>query len=222
MGLILETLLRGPIAGNHIYRVYEAADAFYFVAVGPHAPDAETQAGAWRAALEEVADFSVSLVILAQAAGLFAFCQQIAQCGLRERFSSSISREEVADSSLSGEVADDQRAQRKRQIYRRALAYMRDHVHQDLSREDVAGAVYVSQGYLSHLFSEMAGMSFVECLTQIRMERAVALLATNMRINDIAERVGYRNRKSFLVNFRSYTGLTPSEYRQKYWMGGEG
>lgn len=221
MGLILETLLRGPFAGNHIYRVYEAADAFYFVAVGPHAPDAETQAGAWRAALEEVADFSVSLVILAQAAGLFAFCQQIAQCGLRERFSSSISREEVADSSLSGEVADDQRAQRKRQIYRRALAYMRDHVHQDLSREDVAGAVYVSQGYLSHLFSEMAGMSFVECLTQIRMERAVALLATNMRINDIAERVGYRNRKSFLVNFRSYTGLTPSEYRQKYCMGGE-
>ena len=71
MGLILETLLRGPFAGNHIYRVYEAADAFYFVAVGPHAPDAETQAGAWRAALEEVADFSVSLVILAQAAGLF-------------------------------------------------------------------------------------------------------------------------------------------------------
>ena len=50
---------------------------------------------------------------------------------------------------------------------------------------------------------------------------AVALLATNMRINDIAERVGYRNRKSFLVNFRSYTGLTPSEYRQKYCMGGE-
>ena len=42
-----------------------------------------------------------------------------------------------------------------------------------------------------------------------------------MRINDIAERVGYRNRKSFLVNFRSYTGLTPSEYRQKYCMGGE-
>ena len=81
--------------------------------------------------------------------------------------------------------------------------------------------MYVSQGYLSHLFSEMAGMSFVECLTQIRMERAVALLATNMRINDIAERVGYRNRKSFLVNFRSYTGLTPSEYRQKYCMGGE-
>ena len=53
------------------------------------------------------------------------------------------------------------------------------------------------------------------------MEKAVAMLATGKRINEISEAVGYRSRKAFLANFRAFTGLTPSEYRLKYYIGGD-
>ena len=59
------------------------------------------------------------------------------------------------------------------------------------------------------------GVSFMEYLTKIRITVAIELLKTNLRINDIAERVGYRNRNSFIINFREITGYTPSEYRKK-------
>ena len=35
-----------------------------------------------------------------------------------------------------------------------------------------------------------------------------------MRINDIAEKVGYQNRNRFTINFRQYTSYTPTEYRR--------
>ena len=58
-------------------------------------------------------------------------------------------------------------------------------------------------------------MSFIEYLTQARIGNAVKLMASNLRISEIGEMVGYRNRNTFLVNFRQYTSFTPSEYRQK-------
>lgn len=116
---------------------------------------------------------------------------------------------------------DSDRLQRRRLIFEQAAAYMRAHAQEDPSREDVARAAFVSQSYLSHVFSDIAGMSFVEYQTKIRMEKAVALLATGRRISEIAEAVGYRSRKAFLANFRAFTGLTPSEYRLKYCIGGD-
>ena len=45
------------------------------------------------------------------------------------------------------------------------------------------------------------------------MQKAMELLKTNIRVADIAERVGYPNPNRFNINFRHYTSYTPSEYR---------
>jgi len=54
----------------------------------------------------------------------------------------------------------------------------------------------------------------MDYLTTVRMQKSIELLNTNMRINDIAEKVGYQNRNRFIINFRQYTGYTPTEYRK--------
>ena len=100
-------------------------------------------------------------------------------------------------------------------LIRRAIDYINNNYGQDLSRETVAAAVYLSPSHFSYLFKQNTGISFIDYLTTVRMQNAVELLKTQMRINDIAEKVGYQNRNRFSINFRQYTGYTPTEYRRQ-------
>lgn len=96
-----------------------------------------------------------------------------------------------------------------------ALAYIKKNYAQDLSVKAVASAVFLSPSHFSYLFKKETGTNFVDYLTKVRMQNAIELMKTNMRVNDIAEKVGYQNRNRFIINFRQYTSCTPTEYRKK-------
>ena len=97
----------------------------------------------------------------------------------------------------------------------KSIQYIHQNYAKDLSRDSLAAALFISPSYFSIQFKKEMGVSFMEYLTKIRITVAIELLKTNLRINDIAERVGYRNRNRFIINFREITGYTPSEYRKK-------
>ena len=105
------------------------------------------------------------------------------------------------------------------QVIKHAKDFIRAHYADNLSREDVANAVYLDGAYFSRLFKQKAGMSFISYLTQVRMEKAVELLATQMSTTEIASAVGYLHRNRFITNFKEYSGYTPNEYRKKFLMG---
>lgn len=58
-------------------------------------------------------------------------------------------------------------------------------------------------------------MNFIDYLTTVRMEKAAELLTTNMRVGDIAQKVGYQSRNRFFINFRQFSGYNPTEYRRQ-------
>jgi len=96
-----------------------------------------------------------------------------------------------------------------------ALSYIRIHHMRNLSLEEVAGNVHVSPYYLSHLFREKLGVTFVEYVTGVRMEMAKNyLLHTRMPISAIAEKLGYEDAGYFGKVFRKYTGMTPKNFRR--------
>ncbi len=96
-----------------------------------------------------------------------------------------------------------------------ALSYIRIHHMRNLSLEEVAGNVHVSPYYLSHLFREKLGVTFVEYVTGVRMEMAKNyLLHTRMPIAAIAEKLGYEDAGYFGKVFRKYTGVTPKNFRR--------
>ena len=69
---------------------------------------------------------------------------------------------------------------------------------------------------LSQVLNETAGLKFRDYLAQHRIEEAKRLLADpeeDLRIEDIAERVGYFSKSSFNTTFRRLTGVTPSQFR---------
>ena len=100
-------------------------------------------------------------------------------------------------------------------VIKKAMSYIQAHFQDDLTREDVADAVFLSSAYFSRFFKQKTGMSFIDYLTTVRMQKAVELLGTRMKVGEIAKKVGYQSRNRFFINFRLYTGYTPTEYRRQ-------
>lgn len=98
----------------------------------------------------------------------------------------------------------------------KAQAYIADHYQKDLSIEEVAELADLSISHFCTLFKQVTGYTFLEYLTQCRMEKAkTILLNTNVKVYQVAPLVGYQDPRYFTQVFKKVTGKTPSEYREE-------
>lgn len=86
----------------------------------------------------------------------------------------------------------------------------------DISAKELADRVFVSQQYLSRVFTEFMNCSVYEYLTNYRINKAKELLLINSRrkVQDIASDVGYSDASHFIVMFKKLTGMTPAQFRK--------
>lgn len=95
----------------------------------------------------------------------------------------------------------------------KAMNYIADHYAENITLESVSKKVFVSNYYLSHLFSDQLKMTFQEYLTKTRMEASLELIkAGNYKIMEIAEMVGFNDSSYFAKVFRKYYGTVPQTY----------
>lgn len=93
--------------------------------------------------------------------------------------------------------------------------YFEEHYSEDISLDIMGDKLNITGGYLSSYFKEKTGMNFSEYLNALRMDKAKQFLQnTDMKIHEIAEKVGYFNVNSFIRMFKKINGLTPGEYRK--------
>lgn len=115
-------------------------------------------------------------------------------------------------------ISDNNQAKSNRETIenciKNAVEYIQGHYSEDLTREVVASQVYMSGAYFSRCFKMIMKISYKDYLTEIRMQKAIELLNTCSRIQDIAKLVGYPNTNRFNINFKNFTSYTPSEYRR--------
>lgn len=96
-------------------------------------------------------------------------------------------------------------------------AYVQDHIHQELGRDEIARSVFLNPAYLSRLFRKETGLSLTDYIAQAKIGRAKRLLAeTNDKISHIAESLGYVHFSYFAKLFRKMTGVTPQDYRKQH------
>lgn len=95
----------------------------------------------------------------------------------------------------------------------RALAYIASRYHEPIQLADVADEARVSSAYLSRIFGEHLSVSFVEYLTELRVETAERLLRERaLSVKEVAHAVGFQDPNYFSKAFRKRTGLSPSAY----------
>jgi len=80
---------------------------------------------------------------------------------------------------------------------------------------ETARKVHMTPSYLSALFKSATGKTFIEQLTDIRIEKAKQMLrGTRLKNYEVAEKVGYKDPRYFSQIFKKKVGLSPSEYRE--------
>lgn len=84
----------------------------------------------------------------------------------------------------------------------------------DISLHTVAASVNISPSHFSTIFSQETGVTFIEYLTRLRMEKAMELLrCSSMKTAEIGYAVGYRDPHYFSYLFKKRLGYTPKEFR---------
>jgi two-component system response regulator YesN len=77
--------------------------------------------------------------------------------------------------------------------------------------------LHISPTYFSFIFKKETKITFINYLTQVRMDAAKELLRnTNLKSFEIAEKVGYSEPNYFSYSFKKRFGLSPSEYRNSF------
>lgn len=96
-----------------------------------------------------------------------------------------------------------------------AVNYIHNNFERDISLKDIAGFVFLSPSYFTRAFKEETGMSPINYLLKVRIERAKELLTdTGLKISDIALSVGFSNQQRFNEMFKKHTKMTPLQYRK--------
>lgn len=94
-----------------------------------------------------------------------------------------------------------------------ALAHYGD---EDMGAETVCQKLHISASYFGALFKRETGTTFHHYLIQLRMEKAMAMLAAGTaRTAEVAEAVGIPDPSYFSYAFKKYFGVSPSEARRK-------
>ena len=97
-----------------------------------------------------------------------------------------------------------------------AVTYInQNYYNPSLSLTDVAKYIHTNTAYLSRIFKKEMGIGVSEYMNRLRMEQAARLLReTNIKISDVAEKVGIEDARYFSSLFKRYTGTSPSLYRK--------
>ena len=108
-----------------------------------------------------------------------------------------------------------------------ALRQLLDYIHQNYQRDialsDAADYYEISQGYVGKLFRENLHTTFKDYLNQYRIDMAKTLLVEHptMKINEIAQRVGFISAITFNRVFKRIESIAPGEYRKNHAGGQE-
>jgi len=94
--------------------------------------------------------------------------------------------------------------------------YVKTHLHQSLTIEKVAQQMYMSPSQFTRYVRRETGRSFVELLTECRIEETKRLLReTDWSIAAISRDVGFRSSTYFITLFGKHVGCSPGEYRSR-------
>jgi two-component system response regulator YesN len=112
-------------------------------------------------------------------------------------------------------VYSSQDARKVTQI-RPAINYIDANYDKPIGLTDIAKASHVSVSRLAHVFKEQMGITLIDYLTGVRIERAKQLLlATNQNCTEICFQSGFNNQSYFTRTFKRLVGSTPRQFRVK-------
>lgn len=138
---------------------------------------------------------------------------------LLERIMNAKTRAElldITDEILSIVVAEPDTPENVTNItVKRAKAIIHEYYNTGITLDEIASRLNITPEYLGTIFHNEAGETFSSYIRNYRMSKAKELLlGTNLKLYEIAERVGYSDPKYFSRVFKESTGMLPADFRK--------
>ena len=97
------------------------------------------------------------------------------------------------------------------------MLFISRHLDRQLTVSDIARAARLSPSRLAHVFNQQLGISPGRFVEQRRMERAQVLLeSSSLPVGAISDAIGFSSQFYFAARFRTYTGMSPSDWRRRH------
>ena len=104
----------------------------------------------------------------------------------------------------------------ERDLIEDSILFMRQHVSQKLTLEQIAGEAGLSPSHFSSVFRAKTERSPMDYLIHLRIQKACQLLDnTHLRIKEIAQHVGYDDSYYFSRIFKKIMSVSPITYRKQ-------
>lgn len=97
----------------------------------------------------------------------------------------------------------------------RIVAYMREHITEQLTVGDICRDIHYNRSYIFKQFKKSTGYTIMAYFTKLKVEKAKEMLReSEMSIGTISSSLSFDNPNYFSKTFKKYTGYTPSTYRK--------
>jgi AraC-like DNA-binding protein len=94
-----------------------------------------------------------------------------------------------------------------------AIRWITLQFHQQISIDHMASTLGYHRAHLSKAFKQKTGLSPKQYLLKVRMDKAMELLEGYLTIDQVSSSVGFNDSFYFSRQFRKWSGMSPSEYR---------
>ncbi|MFB9278252.1 response regulator [Cohnella cellulosilytica] len=112
-------------------------------------------------------------------------------------------------------LLEERSGDKNAKLVRRVCEIIDRSYHEPITINGLSAQVYLSPNYLRSLFREKTGMTIHDYLTRIRLDKAKEMLADPaLKVQDIAQKIGYESASYFISLFLKNQGVTPNEYRK--------
>lgn len=103
------------------------------------------------------------------------------------------------------------------EVKQKIEGYIKENYQIDISLENLADYLGHSFRYTSILFKKVMNDNFKNYLNIYRIEKAKELIIENkeIKVKDLAEKIGYNSSNTFIRIFRKYEGVSPGKYLEK-------
>ena len=107
--------------------------------------------------------------------------------------------------------------EKKTDIIQKSILFMKENLENKITLDDIAGQSNYSASYFSAYFAQKTSYAPMAYYHQLKIQRASSYLQfSDMKIKEIAYRLGYYDPIHFTKAFRQEMGITPKEYRKRY------